>query len=183
MVLKYCLGIAILTYVVPLSLITISALTSGWFNIFNNALSDLGHAVRSNVAPIFNLGLMFGALLTVIFASLFSMRFNRVMSVLLIITGTSLNLVAIFDEVYGVIHFIVSVIFFISLLILVSTYAYIFKEYVLPLLAIAIGVISWVLHLIYRIPKGAAIPELISIFITLPFYMRYAVRVCRSFNS
>jgi len=84
---------------------------------------------------------------------------------------------------YGVIHFIVSVIFFISLLILVSTYAYIFKEYVLPLLAIAIGVISWVLHLIYRIPKGAAIPELISIFITLPFYMRYAVRVCRSFNS
>jgi len=111
------------------------------------------------------------------------MRFNRVMSVLLIITGTSLNLVAIFDEVYGVIHFIVSVIFFISLLILVSTYAYIFKEYVLPLLAIAIGVISWVLHLIYRIPKGAAIPELISIFITLPFYMRYAVRVCRSFNS
>jgi hypothetical membrane protein len=82
---RYCLGIAVLTYVVPLSLITVSALSSGWFNIFDNALSDLGHAVRSSVAPIFNLGLMLGALLMVIFASLFSMRFNKVLSMLLIL--------------------------------------------------------------------------------------------------
>lgn len=180
---RYCLGIAVLTYVVPLSLITVSALSSGWFNIFNNALSDLGHAVRSSVAPIFNLGLMLGALLMVIFASLFSMRFNKVLSILLIFTGTSLNLVAVFDEVYGVIHFIVSVIFFLSLLILVAAYSYVFKEYVFPSIAITVGVVSWALHFIYRVPRGAAIPELISIFITLPFYMKYAVRVCRDFRT
>jgi len=107
------------------------------------------------------------------------MRFNKVMSVLLIFTGVSLNLVAVFDEVYGIIHFIVSALFFISLLILLSTYAYVFKEYVLPISAIVVGVISWALHFIYRIPKGAAIPELISIFIVLPFYMKYVMRVCR----
>jgi len=47
---KYCLGVAVLTYVLPLTLITVSVLSSGWFNIFNNALSDLSHAVRSGVA-------------------------------------------------------------------------------------------------------------------------------------
>jgi len=46
----------------------------------------------------------------VIFTSLFSMRFNKFMSILLIFMGTSSNLVAVFDEVYGIIHFIVSVI-------------------------------------------------------------------------
>jgi hypothetical membrane protein len=59
----------------------------------------------------------------------------------------------------------------------------VFKEYVFPSIAITVGVVSWVLHFIYRVPRGAAIPELISIFITLPFYMKYAVRVCRGFRT
>ena len=111
------------------------------------------------------------------------MRFSKVFSLLLIFTGTSLNLIAVFDEVYGIIHFIVSVIFFISLLILISVYAYIFREYIPALLAISVGVVSWALYFIYRIPRGAAIPELISISITIPFYMRYVMRVCRDFNT
>ncbi|RLG74794.1 MAG: hypothetical protein DRO14_05340 [Thermoprotei archaeon] len=43
-----------------LSLIAVAIAYSQWFSIVNNALSDLGHAIRSSVAPIHNLGLSLG---------------------------------------------------------------------------------------------------------------------------
>ncbi|MEM2707195.1 MAG: hypothetical protein QW288_06765, partial [Ignisphaera sp.] len=48
---------------VPLICIAISIWLSPWFNILDNALSDLGHATRSSVAPIFNFGLSLGGFL------------------------------------------------------------------------------------------------------------------------
>ena len=47
--------------------IGISILFSPWFSWQRNALSDLGHAVKSGVAPIFNLGLLFGGFLIIIY--------------------------------------------------------------------------------------------------------------------
>jgi len=46
----YILGIASIS--IPLLLIFTASLVSGWFNLYHNALSDLGHAVKSNVAWI-----------------------------------------------------------------------------------------------------------------------------------
>jgi hypothetical membrane protein len=38
------------------------------FSWYRNALSDLGHAQRSNVAPIFNFGLLLSGFLTTIYS-------------------------------------------------------------------------------------------------------------------
>jgi|GEM_PF-6399916 len=60
---KLCLFLAYLSIAVPLLAIGIAILLSGWFDIVNNALSDLGHAIKSPVAPIFNFGLSLGGAL------------------------------------------------------------------------------------------------------------------------
>ncbi|MCS7109053.1 MAG: DUF998 domain-containing protein [Sulfolobales archaeon] len=175
-----CYVIAVLGYLIPLLLIFIASVMSGWFNLFNNALSDLGHATRSNVALIFNLGLSLGSLFVILFASIYSIRFNKVLSLLLIFSGFSLNLVAIFDEVYGVTHFVVSVIFFVSLAALLIGYYIVFKNSVLPLLALGVSALSWFLYFTYRFPRGAALPELVSILVVLPIYLDYMRKVCRN---
>ena len=58
-----CRLLPVFSVVVPLFLIMLAIALSGWFNIYDNALSDLGHAVRSNVVPLFNLGLSLGGFL------------------------------------------------------------------------------------------------------------------------
>jgi len=173
------MAIAVSAYVIPLTLVSISAITSGWFSLYDNALSDLGHAVKSNVAPLFNLGLSLGAILIIVFTSRYAFELSKLLGASLAFTGMSLNLVAVFDEAYGPLHLIVSMMFFLSLLAVVVAYAYIFKTYVPPTVAALAGITSWLLHFTYRVPRGAAIPELISILVSIPFYMRYVVNVCK----
>jgi len=55
--------IVLLSIIIPLISILVAAVLSDWFNIVNNALSDLGHAKRSSVAPLFNASLVLGGLL------------------------------------------------------------------------------------------------------------------------
>jgi len=177
---KLCTCLAVSSFVVPLLFIAVAAYVSGWFNVFNNALSDLGHAHRST-APIFNFGLALGSFLLASFALLYAYRSSRLIAALLAVSAFSLNLVAVFDEVYGRLHFWVSVAFFLSLAALLAGYSYIEKR-VAPFAALAVGiaVVSWVLHFAYRIPRGAAIPELISVFVSAPFLIHFALRrACR----
>lgn len=174
-----CYITAILGYLIPLLSILVAVIISGWFNLVNNALSDLGHATRSNVSLIFNLGLSLGSFFIIAFSLTYSLSFNKLMSMLLLISGFFLNLIAIFDEVYGTIHFIVSLAFFTSLAVLIIGYSVIYQSYITSLVALSIGLTSWILHYSYGIPKGAAIPELVSIFVVLPLYMEYVSRVCR----
>ena len=49
--------------------IALSLVLSPWFNWEINALSDLGHAVTSDAASIFNLGLMLSGFLMMIYAT------------------------------------------------------------------------------------------------------------------
>ena len=84
-------------------------------------------------------------------------------------------LVAVFDEVYKGLHFTVSVVFFLSLALFLIAYAVYFKSY-LPLPALGIFISAWILHLAYKVPKGAAIPELVSVFATIPFYIAVVKR-------
>lgn len=176
---RRCTTLVLAMYAVPLLLIAAAASLSGWFDIYRNALSDLGHATRSNVAPAFNLGLSLGAFLLAAFALTYSARVSRAVSATILLMAFTLNLVAVFDEVYRSLHFWVSVAFFVSIAVALATYATVFKDPLVPSVAIAIGVASWVLHLVYRIPPGAAIPELISVFVSAPVMARYAARVCR----
>lgn len=177
---KPCVLLAALSAALPLAFIALAAALSGWFNIYNNALSDLGHATRSNVAPIFNLGLSIGGLMLVTVGELCVLRGSKLIGTTLALSGFCLVLVAVFDEVYGRLHFYVSVAFFLSLAALLIEYALVqgsLARRLLSLFALTVAVLSWVLHLMYGIPRGAAIPELISIVASLPFYFDYVSRI------
>lgn len=166
-----------LSVVVPLSFIAAAALLAGWFNIVNNALSDLGHATRSNVAPLFNFGLSAGGALLIVVGVTCAAAKSKLIGYTLAASGFILILIAVFDEVYGRLHFYVSVAFFVSLAVLLAEYAILKRgiRAVLASLAIMVGVASWVLHLYYGIPPGAAIPELISIAVASPFYIDFVL--------
>lgn len=169
---RKCVIAAAASVLLPLTSIVVASLASGWFNPLNNALSDLGHATRSQVAPIFNWGLSTGGL-AIALISFTCFRKYRLLLAAGIVTGYSLLLVAVFDEIYGHLHFIVSVAFFLSLAFTLTAYAATFRT-LTPLPALAISIAAWILHLGYGIPRGAAIPELVSIILCLPFYLHAA---------
>uniref|UniRef100_A0A7C2Z994 DUF998 domain-containing protein n=1 Tax=Ignisphaera aggregans TaxID=334771 RepID=A0A7C2Z994_9CREN len=176
------LFIPLMSIAIPLICIAVSAILSPWFNVYDNALSDLGHATRSPVAPILNFGLSLGGTLIVITAVTILNRIHRILALLLSLTGYSLVLVAVFDEVYRSLHYWVSVLFFVGLAVSVATYAIITKNMtriVLVTIALALSIILWIAHITYRVPRGAAIPELISILAAIPFYIDASLKSSR----
>jgi hypothetical membrane protein len=178
-----CRFIAIASLLMPLIFIGISIALSNWFNIYRNALSDLGHATRSLAAPIFNFGLSVGGVLIVIMGTKYLFNVSKALGSASILSGYSLILVSVFDEVYGRLHFWVSVLFFITLAILLIIYIAISRELLrrlAALIALIAAIFSWIIHLGYRQPIGAAIPELISIAAITPFYIDITFRkACR----
>jgi len=149
------------------------ALSSSWFNWFNNALSDLG---VSPAALFFNGGLIACGLLTLPFALRLTiiLRGNHRLigtasGLLLVASMLFLVGVGVFTEDAGDIHKIVSVIFFVTLLLsgiaagstLIlnpSTRLYGALAVSLSLTSTAVWAIYWLLH-----PwGGVAIPEFIS---------------------
>lgn len=177
---KLCALLAVLSAAFPLAFIASAALFSGWFNIYNNALSDLGHAIKSSVAPIFNFGLSVGGFMIATVGEVCVLKGSKLIGTTLTFAGFCLVLIAVFDEVYGRLHFYVSVAFFLSIAVLLVEYAILQRSLtrrLLSLLALIVAALSWAFHLIYRIPRGAAIPELVSIIASLPFYFDYIKRI------
>ena len=168
-----------LAFIIPLTFIAIAIIKAPWFSILNNALSDLGHARKSNVAPLFNLGLSLGGFLIGSVSTYFISKISKVLSIVLSFTGYSLILVAVFDEIYGYLHFIVSVSFFMSLAASLIAYA-IVKRTILPIPLLIIGILAWIIHYSYNIPRGVAIPELISVFAVLPFYANLIMEAAKT---
>jgi hypothetical membrane protein len=179
---RIALQLSILSITIPLISIAVSIATSSWFSIIDNALSDLGHATRSPVASIFNFGLSLGGLLVSIVSALYFHRIHRILSMGGFLVGYTLILVAVFDEVYRGLHFAVSVAFFVSIVFMLLIYAYLYRS-LLAILALIVGLSSWVIHIVYGIPRGAAIPELISIAVVIPFYLDLARKVNRLQSS
>lgn len=181
---RYCLAFSLLSFLTPLALIGAAAAFSGWFNIYTNALSDLGHATRSRVAPLFNLGLSLGGFIIIVYSALWLRRISPLFSALTAITGYAMTLVAVFDEVYGRLHFYVSVALFLCMATLLLYYAARLatsaSKRASAILALALAVSVWVLHLTARVPPGAAIPELVSVAALIPFHVEVALRMaCR----
>jgi len=164
--------------VVPLISIAISIAYTPWFNIFNNALSDLGDPYRSATALIFNAGLVVGGLVIVVFALVDVLKYNAVLAIILEILGSFLTLVGIINESYGYMHFIVSAIFFISVAVLLAYLALMLKS-VLPLISFMIVVLAWTVYFIFKVPKGVAVPETISIALASPWYLKTISISCR----
>jgi hypothetical membrane protein len=154
----------------------ISIAISPWFSWKRNALSDLGHPIRSNAAPIFNFGLLLTGILLIIYIVIVLKDHLKWTSHSLLLSAFLLQTVAMFDEIYGILHFIVSILFFISLGISSFFYALEKKSY-LAIASLIIGIFSWIFYLIKIFDMGIAVPEIISSFAVASWIMTSAFQI------
>lgn len=156
--------------------IGVSIAWSPWFRWESNALSDLGHSLHSSTASIFNFGLLLTGFLIFVYAILSLRYFAKWTSLSLSFSAFALQLVGTFDEVYGSLHYTVSVLFFVSICIASLTYAVEKKSY-LGVIALFVGLSSWVLYWVGIYSSGVAVPETVSTLIVLLWVMSSAIRL------
>jgi hypothetical membrane protein len=170
---------ALLGFVAPLVaifFISASIFLSPWFSWGSNALSDLGHSVDSEVAPLFNFGLLLCGFLMILYSFTCFRKHAKYTSYFLLIAGLALQLVATFDEVYGTLHFLVSVLFFAALGFASISYA-VEKRSVLAFAALAISAVSWILYGLGVYSAGIAVPETVSSMVAVIWVMLSALRI------
>jgi len=176
---------ALLGLLAPLTAIIFIAaaiLLSPWFSWWSNALSDLGRSAdiemmpKSEVAPLFNFGLLLSGFLTILYSITSFRNHAKYTSYLLVIVGLTLQLVATFDEVYGSLHFQVSVLFFVALGFASISYV-VEKRSFLAFAALIIGSVSWILYGMGIYSAGIAVPETISSMATVTWVMLSALRI------
>lgn len=141
--------------------IGLSIYLSPSFSWYKNALSDLGHARNSSVAPIFNFGLLVSGFLTAIYSVKSLISHARYTSVSLAFSALMLQTVATFDEIYGRLHTIVSVLFFLSAGISCVIYS-VERRTMLGVGAFLVGLLAWLLYWAKFYSAGVAVPEIIS---------------------
>jgi len=176
---------ALLGLAAPLVAILFIALSIGlspWFSWGSNALSDLGRSAatdvtpKSEVAPLFNFGLLLCGFLLILYSFTSFRKHAKYTSYILVIVGLTLQLVATFDEVYGSLHFLVSVLFFAALGFASISYA-VEKRSVLAFAALAIGSVSWILYGLDVYSAGIAVPETASSMAAVTWVMLSALRI------
>jgi hypothetical membrane protein len=155
--------------------IAISILLSPWFRWETNALSDLGHSVRSGVAPIYNGGLLLTGFLLLQYSVGALNRHAKWTSYFLTISALALQLVATFNEVYSLPHFLASVFFFLSLIPASLSYA-LEKRSLLAASGLALGFVSWFLYWAKMYSAGVAVPEALSTLAVFPWLLSSAVK-------
>ncbi|MEM3815231.1 MAG: DUF998 domain-containing protein [Candidatus Bathyarchaeia archaeon] len=141
--------------------ICLSIYLSPSFSWYENALSDLGNSQKSCVAPIFNFGLLASGFLTAAYAFKSLSKYAKYTSVSVAFSALMLQFIAAFDEAYGKIHFIVSVVFFVSAGVSCIVY-FLEKKKILAIAAFLVGLMAWLLYWANVYRGGVAIPEIIS---------------------
>lgn len=161
---------------IALASIAVSIAFSPWFGWDKNALSDLGHSVHSQVASIYNFGLLLAGLLIIVYALMTFGKYAKYTAVFLVASGFMLQLLAMFDEVYGLLHFGVSVLFFVLIGIASIVYAIEKKSYFAAMLFI-VNLSSWLLYGMKIYHAGVAVPETISSVAVVSWIVVSAVRI------
>ncbi len=156
--------------------IVLAIYLSPWFNWFTDALSDLGHPSNS-AAPIFNTSLILAGLFVLILTFWLIRHqvfegsvIGVIAAILLTIAQFFLIGIGVFHEGFGYTHFVVSVGFFLTLLLAGIIYGIrLMQEKHLRLIgamAFILALISaliWVAYYLNFLPfTGVAIPEIIS---------------------
>ncbi len=162
--------------------IGISIASVVWFSWWNNALSDLGHAVHSGSAPYFNFGLLLAGSFIAVFTVMVFWKHAKYTSPFLLMTAFALQLVSVFDEVYGQLHGTVSVIFFVFLILSCLVYAA-EKRSILGALSFVIGLGVWILYGGRILQAGIAVPEIISVVAATSWVIISALKIYYRSNS
>jgi len=158
--------------------IAVSLVLSPWFSWENSALSDLGHAVKSDVAPIFNVGLLLAGFLLMIYAATVFKKHAKYSSVCLLTSTFLIQLLAVFNEVYGSLHYAIAVPHFVMLSVTSIVYT-IEKRSAVALIIFLIVLGSWILYGLNIFNIGIAVPETIS-KIVISWIMISAIKIYTS---
>ena len=147
-----------------------------WFSWGSNALSDLGHSVESDVAPIFNFGLLLSGFMTILYSIISFRKHAKYTSYFLVFVGLSLQLVGTFDEIYGWLHTQVSILFFTAIGFASIVY-FIEKRSVIALLAFILSLIAWITYGLKIYNAGIAVPETVSAIAVAIWVMLSAFKI------
>ena len=107
-----------------------SVALSPWFNVYNDALSDLGNTVSNGqVGYVYDSGLVVAGTMIFVFAALLSRgagdRRNLVWGAPLMLAAADLALVGVFSENTGHIHGVVSEDFYLMIIVTMLAYSYV----------------------------------------------------------
>jgi hypothetical membrane protein len=155
--------------------IALSLLLSPSFNWESNALSDLGHAVTSDAASIFNLGLLLAGFLLMVYALTVFQKHAKYSSFCLLVSTFLVQLLAAFNEVYGSLHYFVAVPHFVMLSVTSIVYTA-EKKSALALATFLIVMFSWLLYALNILNIGIAVPETMSKLV-LAWIMYSAIKI------
>jgi hypothetical membrane protein len=167
--------LAIAAVIIAYTSITVAILLSPWFSWFNNSLSDLGYTsnplnISSGAARIFDSGLIVAGILITLFAILllreehYSWKYV-IWIVPFLISSIDLSMIGVFNESFGNIHLVVSIIFFFFTALTLLTYSYVSFPLGTPrtgAIALILGVVcaaTWVARWPWQ---GVAIQETIT---------------------
>jgi len=158
---KVWLLISAIALIIIYFTIGLSIFLSPWFSWHNSALSDLGHAIKSSVSPIFNFGLFSSGLIFFVYSIINLRKHSKYTSIFFAGSAFFLQLIAVFDETYGFLHFFVSVLFFVTLNF--TLLAYVFeKKSIIAIISFLIGSFSWIVYYADIFYIGVSVPEIIS---------------------
>jgi hypothetical membrane protein len=146
--------------------IAISLLISPWFSWETNALSDLGHAVNSDAAPVFNLGLLLAGLCLMIYALTAFKKHAKYSSICLLVSSFFVQLLAVINEAYGSLHYNVAVPHFIMLSITSIGYT-LEKRSAFALTTFLVVMFTWLIYTLNIFNIGIAVPETASKLVLL----------------
>ena len=146
--------------------IAVSLTVSPWFNWETNALSDLGHAVTSNAASMFNLGLLLAGFFLMLYTLTVFKKHAKYSSVCLLVSTFLVQLLAVFNEAYGQLHYMLAVPHFVMLSITTIVYT-LEKRSKLAFTTFLIVMFSWLLYTMNIFNIGVAVPETISKLVIL----------------
>lgn len=170
----------ILVPVVVFTGLALALAQSPWFGWANNALSDLG--VRDNVAAIFNNGILLGG----IFAFIFSVGLAKILSkkigaYALAISSLALVGVGLFPETIFTLHYFVSAMFFIFLVLSLFLIGITIKknqfEQNMGIIALIFALFAVVSPVFLPFLNGIAIPEAIACFPAFVWCMTYGAKM------
>lgn len=153
-----------------------------WFDWKRNALSDLGNSVKSSVAAQFNFTLLLVGLLMILLGLNYIRRSSKVSWILFAISGFFFQMVATFDEVYGQLHFLVSVGIFASLGLTILVDSIEFRSKAMLGIFILYALI-WSLYFFIKTSTGiltkAAIPEVSSVILFMAYFVLRCIKAPR----
>jgi hypothetical membrane protein len=155
--------------------ITASLILSPWFSWENNALSDLGNSATSDVAPLFNFGLLLAGFFLMVYALTAFKKHAKYSSACLLVSAFLVELLATFNIAYGFLHYVVAVPHFVMLSVTSIVYT-VERRSAIAFATFLIVSGSWILYEIGVFDVSIAVPETIS-KIVLAWILVSAIRI------